>query len=154
MALAAVGRDSQSKPLVFVAMPFADEYADRFHYGIQGAVNAAGFLCERADLASFTGDVIAWVKQRIDNASLVVADLTTANPNVYLEVGYAWGRGVNTILLVAHGDELKFDVRTQRCLVFRSIRHLEQLLTGELNSLKGRVSRSTKTDTAIQSAAE
>ena len=55
---------------------------------------------------------------------------------MYLEVGYAWGRGVNTVLLVADGDELKFDVRTQRCLVFRSIRHLEELLTTELKSLK------------------
>jgi hypothetical protein len=32
-------------------MPFAPEYDDLFHYGIQGAVHAAGFLCERADLA-------------------------------------------------------------------------------------------------------
>jgi hypothetical protein len=139
--LDSVGRDSRSKPLVFVAMPFAEEYADRFHYGISGAVNAAGFLCERADLASFTGDVIAWVKDRIDNAALVVADLTDANPNVYLEVGYAWGRGVNTVLLVAQGDELKFDVRTQRCLIFQSIRHLEELLTAELTSLRAHVSR-------------
>jgi hypothetical protein len=68
--LDSVGRESRGKPLVFVAMPFAEEYADRFHYGISGAVNAAGFLCERADLASFTGDVIAWVKERIDNATL------------------------------------------------------------------------------------
>jgi hypothetical protein len=120
-------------------MPFAEEYADRFHYGISGAVNAAGFLCERADLASFTGDVVTWVKERIDNAALVVADLTSANPNVYLEVGYAWGRGVNTVLLVAHGDELKFDVRAQRCWIFRSIRHLEELLTAELTSLRTHV---------------
>jgi hypothetical protein len=138
LELESVGRDSRTKPLVFVAMPFSDEYADRFHYGIEGAVNAAGFLCERADLASFTGDVVAWVKERIGNAALVVADLTAANPNVYLEVGYAWGRGVNTVLLVAQGDELKFDVRTQRCLVFRNIRHLEELLTTELRSLKGK----------------
>jgi hypothetical protein len=134
--LGTVGHDSHQKPHVFVAMPFADEYADRFHYGIQGAANAAGYLCERADLASFTGDVIAWVKDRIGSAALVIADLTAANPNVYLEVGYAWGRGVNTVLVVAQGDDLKFDVRTQRCLIFRSIRHLEELLTEELKALK------------------
>ena len=139
--LDSVGRESRGKPLVFVAMPFADEYADRFHYGISGSVNAAGFLCERADLATFTGDVVAWVKDRIDNAALVVADLTSANPNVYLEVGYAWGRRVNTVLLVAQGDELKFDVRNQRCLVFRSIRHLEELLTAELTSLRAQISQ-------------
>lgn len=136
ISLGTVGHDSYQKPHVFVAMPFAEEYADRFHYGIQGAANAAGYLCERADLASFTGDVVAWVKDRIGSAALVVADLTAANPNVYLEVGYAWGRGVNTVLVVAQGDELKFDVRTQRCLVFRNIRHLEDLLTEELRALK------------------
>lgn len=138
--LDSVGRDSRAKPLVFVAMPFAEEYTDRFHYGISGAVHSAGFLCERADLASFTGDVITWIKDRIDNAALVVADLTEANPNVYLEVGYAWGRGVNTVLLVPEGDELKFDVRTQRCLVFRSIRHLQELLTAELMALRAQSS--------------
>jgi hypothetical protein len=134
--LRSVGQDSRKKPHIFVAMPFADKYADRFHYGIVGAANAAGFLCERADLSSFTGDVVAWVKDRIESAALVVADLTDANPNVYLEVGYAWGRGVNTVLIVADQDELKFDVPTQRCLVFRSIRHLEELLTSVLKSLK------------------
>jgi hypothetical protein len=136
-SLGEVGHDSRQKPHVFVAMPFSEEYADRFHYGIRGAVNAAGYLCERADLSSFTGDVMAWVKDRIDSAALVVADLTSANPNVYLEVGYAWGRGVKTVLLVAEGDDLGFDVQTQRCLVFRSIRHLEELLTTELKALTG-----------------
>jgi hypothetical protein len=86
-------------------------------------------------LASFTGDVIVWVKDRIASAALVIADLTSANPNVYLEVGYAWGRGVRTVLVAAQGDELKFDVRSQRVLVFRSIRHLEELLTNELKAL-------------------
>jgi hypothetical protein len=134
--LGAVGHDSRNKPHVFVAMPFAEEYADRFRYGIEGPVKVAGFLCERADLASFTGDVVAWVKERIGSAALVIADLTTANPNVYLEVGYAWGKGVNTVLVVAKGDELKFDVRSQRCLVFKNIQHLEELLTQELKALR------------------
>ena len=54
---------------------------------------AAGYLGERADLATFTGDVMDWVRARISSANLVIADLTSANPNVYLEVGYAWGKG-------------------------------------------------------------
>lgn len=131
-----VGDASVAKPHVFVAMPFAPEFDDRFHYGIKGAVNVAGFLCERADLASFTGDVISWVRDRIDKATLVIADLSTANPNVYLEVGYAWGRNVRTVLLAPTAADLKFDVRGQRCLVFNSIRHLEELLTKELVGLR------------------
>jgi hypothetical protein len=127
-----VGRRSREKPHAFVAMPFDPAFDDRFHYGIERAVYDAGYLCERADLAAFTGDVLAWVKDRIDRAHLVVADLTGANANVYLEVGYAWGRGIPTVLLAQGAGELRFDVRGQRCLVYQSIRQLEELLRNEL----------------------
>jgi len=56
--LRVAGYASASKPNIFVAMPFSDDMEDQFHYGIQGAVNAAGYLCERADLSVFTGNVI------------------------------------------------------------------------------------------------
>jgi hypothetical protein len=134
--LRTAGVRSQAKPHVFVAMPFAPEFDDHFHYGIQQAVNTAGYLCERADLATFTGDVIVWVKERIDSARLLVADLSTANPNVYLEVGYAWGKGIPTVLLARDEADLKFDVKGQRCLVYSSIRKLEELLTQELARLR------------------
>lgn len=129
------GYSAGDKPHVFVAMPFAEAMDDVFHYGIQGAVNTAGFLCERADLSTFTGDVISWVKLRISSASLVVADLTSANPNVYLEVGYAWGCKVPTVLLAKDANDLKFDVKGQRCIVYKSIQHLEDTLRNELRGL-------------------
>ncbi len=134
--LRSVGYDSPSKPHVFVAMPFAEGMEDVFHYGIQGAANAAGFLCERADLSTFTGDVMAWVKTRIASASLVIADLSDANPNVYLEVGYAWGCGRPTVLVIKDTSQLKFDVRGQRRLVYKKIKDLELTLRTELENLK------------------
>jgi hypothetical protein len=134
-SLRSAGYSSASKPYVFVAMPFADSMDDVFHYGIQNAVNGAGYLCERADQSSFTGDVLDWVKRRIASASLIVADLSTANPNVYLEVGYAWGCGKTTILTVRQTEDLKFDVRGQRCLIHKSIKSLEEMLRKELLSL-------------------
>ncbi|MCU0866202.1 MAG: hypothetical protein MUC36_20650 [Planctomycetes bacterium] len=134
--LRSVGYDSKSKPHVFVAMPSADSMDDVFHYGIQSAVNDAGYLCERADLSTFTGDVMEWVRSRIESATLVVADLSDANPNVYLEVGYAWGCGRPTVLLVKDAAHLKFDVRAQRCLVYKKIKDLESALRSELKGLK------------------
>ena len=108
-----------SKPLLFVAMPFRDDMADHYDYGILNAAERAGFLCERADQAHFTGDILDWVRRRIKAATLVVADLSYANPNVYLEVGYSWGLRKPTVLLVRDSEELKFDVRGQRCLVYK-----------------------------------
>ena len=135
--LRTAGYSSLSKAHVFVAMPFAKELDDVFHYGIQGAVKAQDLLCERADIATFTGDVVDWVKTRISDASLVIADLSTANANVYLEVGYAWGCKIPTILLANNASELKFDVRGQRCLIYDSIRSLEEKLKKELTTLLG-----------------
>jgi hypothetical protein len=133
--LRSAGYSSASKPRAFVAMSFAPEMDDTFHYGIQGAANAAGLLCERADLATFTGDIMMWVKDRISTATLVVADLSSANPNVYLEVGYAWGCDVSTILLAKDARDLKFDVKGQGCIVYKSIKQLEESLARELKSL-------------------
>jgi len=134
-SLRSAGYESESKKKIFVAMPFAQEFDDIFHYGIQGAVNSAGYLCERADLESFTGDVMEWVKKRIESAELVIADLSSANPNVYLEVGYAWGKGKNTVLIIDDTKQLKFDTRGQRCIPYKRIKDLEESLTTELKNL-------------------
>jgi len=130
-----VGYTSESKPHIFVAMPFKDDMEDIWDYGIQPTVKSAGYICERADLSSFTGDVMDWVRKRIKTAKIVIADLTGSNPNVYLEVGYAWGVGVPTVLLMGTESELKFDVRGQRCLVYTRIKDLEKLLEKELAGL-------------------
>lgn len=134
--LRAAGYASEAKAHVFVAMPFKEEMSDIYDYGIQGAIRGTGFLCERADLSAFTGDVMQWVRDRIKSSKLVVADLTEANPNVYLEVGYAWGCGVPTILLVNGTKHLTFDVRGQRCLSYKRIKDLEESLKNELESLR------------------
>ena len=117
---------------MFVAMPFRDDMRDQYEYGMLNAAEKAGFLCERADYATFVGDILQWVKSRIDAASVVVADLSHTNPNVFLELGYAWGRSKPTILLLREGDDLPFDVRGQRYLVYKRIKDIETTLSKEL----------------------
>ena len=125
------------KPRAFVAMPFAPEMEDVFYYGIQNPVRQLGYICERVDQEAFIGDILEQVKMRIQNAEIVIADLTGANANVYLEVGYAWGKGRRTVLVANKKDELRFDVRGQRCLRYQSIKDLEKQLTTELKALGG-----------------
>ena len=134
--LSDAGVTSEAKPLIFVAMPFDKKMDDIFYYGIRNAVNSAGFLCERADQVSFTGDILEVIKRRIKAASLLIADLTMSNPNVYLEVGYAWGIGIPTVLIAQDAQELKFDVKGQKCIIYSGIRELEEKLSNELIGLK------------------
>jgi hypothetical protein len=55
---------------------------------------------------------------------------------VYLEVGYAWGCRVPTVLLAHEVNDLKFDVKGQRCIIYTSIRHLQEMLRRELEGLR------------------
>jgi hypothetical protein len=130
------GLKSNAKPYVFVAMPFREDMEDVYIFGIQGPANDAGYLCERVDMSVFTGDILSRIKSRIETADLVVADVTGGNANVYLEVGYAWGKDRPTLLLAKKGDELKFDVTGQRCIVYKSINDLAKSLRADLVSLR------------------
>lgn len=130
------GAGSSQRPHVFVAMPFNMEMNDTFFYGIEGPVHSAGFLCERMDHISFTGEIIEWMKLKIESASLVIAEMSGANPNVYLEVGYAWGKGRNTLLLAKDGVNLEFDARGHRCIFYSGIKDLEEKIKREMAELK------------------
>jgi hypothetical protein len=130
------GTGSGKTPHVFVAMPFSDDYTDVFYYGIQKPIHAAGFLCERTDHQAFTGDIFERVKQMIETATLVIADLTSSNPNVFLEVGYAWGKARPTILIAHQSQELPFDIRNHKCLKYPNIKKLEESLSYEISALQ------------------
>lgn len=129
------GMLSDRKKHVFVAMPYNDEMEDTYEFGIRGPVNEAGCLCERCDHDIFTGDILDRIKTRIANATVVIADMTGSNPNVYLEVGYAWGKGVPTLLIAREGEKLKFDVQTQKCIYYKNITHLRKLLLEYMQKL-------------------
>lgn len=123
--IANAGIESDKKKLVFVAMPYDEEMQDVYEFGIYQTINSAGYLCERCDRTAFTGDVMDRIKKRISASKLVIADVTGANPNVYLEVGYAWGKGVPTLLIAKEGQDLQFDVRTHRCIFYKNISNLK-----------------------------
>jgi hypothetical protein len=135
-ALALAGSNTEKKPRLFVAMQFDKKFEDLFILGIQEVVRQENFVCERIDQSAFIGDILNKIKEKIESADVVIAELTGSNPNVYLEVGYAWGKGRPTILLANHEEQLLFDVRGQRCIKYESILDLKEKLRQELKMLK------------------
>ena len=116
--------EPSAKGLVFVAMPFAEEFEDVYQFGIYETVRRHGFVCEQVGQAAFTGDILQRIREKIANAELVIADLTHSRPNVYLEVGYAWGRQVPVVIIAREGEDLHFDVQGHRTIIYRNISHL------------------------------
>lgn len=131
-----------SAPHIFVAMPFRDAYDDQYYLAIQPAVHDRGLLCERMDFQAFTGDIVDRMLNRIRSAELVIALLDGGNPNVYLEVGYAWGVQTSTILIAHEGEQLPFDVRGHRVLIYDRIYRLKEMLAAELKRLQNQTGSS------------
>ncbi len=127
----------EETPHVFVAMPFRDDYDDQYYLAIQPAIKEMGLLCERMDLDAFTGDIVERMLDRIRTAKLMVALLDGCNPNVYLEVGYAWGVKTQTILLARQDEALPFDVQGHRVLLYDKIYRMKEMLKAELHRLAG-----------------
>lgn len=117
---------------IFVAMPFSEEFSDVWEYGIYNPAKRAGYICERSDKAVFTGDIVEWIKARIRMADFVIAEVSTPNANVYLEIGYSWGVEKPTIFLCKDTSALKFDIRSHRCIEYKRIKDLELAMDKEL----------------------
>lgn len=130
------GSGAGVKHHAFVAMPFSAQMEDVFYFGIQAPVHGAGLLCERIDHSVFTGSIMEAMLHKIESASVVIAELTGLNENVFLEVGYAWGKGKPTILLARQDLDLPFDVQGHKCLKYGSIKDLEEKLASELEGLR------------------
>jgi hypothetical protein len=135
--IATAGITSEEKPHAFVAMPFTTPMKNVFNFGIRPPVRKSGMLCELVSEEAFTGDIVTRVLDRIRTASLVVAEITAANANVFLEVGFAWGAGRPVILVAQDATKLPFDVRGQRCLEYgEDIAKLAKLMRRELAGLR------------------
>jgi nucleoside 2-deoxyribosyltransferase len=103
---------------------------------IREACQTTGIVCERIDEQAFTGDFLSRIRSRLRNGNGVLALLDGANPNVFLEIGFACGAGKPTVLIARKDASVPFDRQGQKCIRYTSIANLRTLLTTELGALK------------------
>jgi transcriptional regulator with XRE-family HTH domain len=65
------------------------------------------------------GSIPEQLEVALQSADLVVADLTTANPNVMFELGIRRATGLPIILIAEQGTKLPFDVQSERVLFLK-----------------------------------
>ena len=108
-----------SKPQAFVVMQFSDEFNALYTDVIKPTCEKFGVEAIRADDIYKSGLIINDIARSIEEASVIIADVTTDNPNVFYEVGYAHGIKKTTILLSDRTREtLPFDVSGFRTLFY------------------------------------
>jgi hypothetical protein len=117
------------KPLCFVLMPFGQkpgaggamiDFDAVYHELIKPAVDAAGLTPLRADEERAGGIIHKPMFERLILCDYAVADLTTANANVFYELGvrHAVKPATTILLFAADGTRLPFDLAPLRTLMY------------------------------------
>lgn len=99
-------------------MPFGEGFDEIYGLFIAGAITEAGFDPVRADDIRNQQNILKDVIAGIAESSLVVADLTGSNANVYYELGIAHGFKKRVILVTQSIDELPFDLKSYRVIPY------------------------------------
>jgi len=119
-------------PKAFVIMPFDSEFIPIYKQLIKPALEEAGYDVRRADSFFDQVNILRDIVRGIAEAGLVVAELTIPNPNVYYELGLCHGLKIPAILIAQSMDEIPFDLRSYRILIystlFDQVNQLEQSL--------------------------
>ena len=130
------------RPRAFVVMQFAEPYNTFYRQVIQSQAEAAGFEVFRIDEKDGPGVIFQDIQREIEQASVVIAEITPANPNVFYEVGYAHALRKPTILLAQRGAELPFDIRSFRVVFYNDSiagkAEVERNLQNHLEAVAGR----------------
>lgn len=97
--------------------PAVDE---QFRQVIDPVVTGLGYQSVQIDsVPSRSPFINVDIFDRLTAASVVVVDLTGLRPNCFLELGYALGAGLPTIITAADGTHLPFDTQAMPCLFWR-----------------------------------
>jgi hypothetical protein len=103
--------------LCFVLMPFTEEWSNRVYQSlIKQSIEQLGLQCLRAD--NMRGPIIIediWTQ--INQAAIIIADVTNKNPNVMYELGIVHTLGKPAILVTQDVSTRPFD--------FMHLRHYE-----------------------------
>jgi hypothetical protein len=131
------------RPTAFVVMQFTPEFDALYENVIQPTCKTFGYDTVRADDIFNNGLIIEDISRSIREASLIIADITPKNPNVFYEVGFAHAIGKPTILMAERKlESLPFDVAAFRTIFYDDSiggkTKVEERLAHHLQALSGR----------------
>ncbi len=82
-------------------------------------LNGVTIVCHRADKELRPEEIITHIIENLVTSELVIADLSGRNPNVFYELGVRHAVNNNTILIAEDLDDIPFDLRGLRTIVYR-----------------------------------
>lgn len=108
-----------NEQLAFVLMPYAERFRPMYTEIIKPVVEQCGITCIRADDLYSPKAIMEDIWKLINEAKVVIADVTGKNPNVFYEIGLAHAVGKEVIIMSQDLDDVPFDLRHLRCLIYK-----------------------------------
>ena len=103
----------------FVMMPFAEPHGNYYSSVYKPAIEKAGLKPIRADHEIFgAGKIMNQVWSGIKAAKVLVAELTTKNPNVFYELGLAHALKKPVVLVSSNEEDVPFDLHQIRVIYY------------------------------------
>jgi hypothetical protein len=103
----------------FVMMPFAAPLGGYYDSIYKPAIEKAGLQPVRADADIFgAGKIMDQVWSGIQRANVLVAELTSRNPNVFYELGLAHALRKPVVLVSSNEDDVPFDLQHIRVIYY------------------------------------
>jgi hypothetical protein len=128
------------KDLCFVLMPFRQELDQLYQDVIKPAVESQGLRCVRSDEIYSVRPIMEDIWEHIQQSNIIIAELTGRNPNVFYELGLSHAIKRKTILITQTMDDVPFDLRHYRCIVYsntyRGAKDLEDKLISTIKAVK------------------
>ena len=109
---------ASSSNLCFVMTPFRPEFDTIYWEFVKPAVEQFGLKVIRADEILAPGAIMEQIRSAIQQSRLCIADVSGQNPNVLYEVGFAHSLGKPTILMTKQINDVPFDLRSMRLIVY------------------------------------
>jgi len=108
-------------PKLFVVMQFTEDYNTLYKDVIIPISKQVGFEVIRADEFYSSTPILSDIIKSIKEASVIIADITPDNPNVFYEIGYAHAINKPTILICdKKREKLPFDISSFRTLFYEN----------------------------------
>jgi hypothetical protein len=127
-------RAVQNDKIVFVLMPFAPQFRQIYN-NIKKAVTNLKMQCLRADEIDGPGAIMKDIWKSILLSRVIVAELTGRNPNVFYELGIAHCVGKEVILISQSVDDIPFDLRHMRTVIYSDTKGLQKKLLSAIKSV-------------------
>ena len=102
----------------FVMMPFSNPFNIYYERLYRPAIEDAGLEPIRADDLFRPGVIVSDLWAMIQEAKVLLAELTTKNANVYYELGLAHAIGKPIVLVSETLDDVPFDLQQLRVLLY------------------------------------